>query len=226
MAGLWVVTMILMFGLIGLAISVVFSITLILIAGSRIPTGTSGRGPLLTACGFAPFLGFLWIIATLFIHVWVSNHLAHQDCGLSGDPYVTLPNGYVLGSLNTYNGYIVAPGYKTDTPVTGPGYVRSLIDIDYKGGNFVGTFDGGSIVRFVFNTRDRSIQTVHTTVPVSFEQVQNMVHRDDLSYWNLYAKYRHHWPNYLLAFLILAGWSAIAFWIWRGWNSIEHRAAI
>jgi hypothetical protein len=167
----------------------------------------------------------LWVVATLFIHVWVSNNIAHQDCGLSGDPYVTLPNGYIVGSLNTYSGYVVAPGHKTDTPRSGPGYVRSLIDIDYKDGNFVGTFDDETTIgRFVFNTRDQSIQTFDTRVPVSFEQVQDMVHQDDLSYWKLYAKYRHHWPNYLLTFLILAGEAAIAFWLRRLWTSAKRRA--
>ena len=56
----------------------------------------------------APFLAFSWLIAAFVLHVLISNNLAHQDCGfgLSPDPWVTLPNGYVLGSHNTYDGYI------------------------------------------------------------------------------------------------------------------------
>ena len=33
----------------------------------------------------APFLGLVWLVAALLIHVQISNRLARQDCGLSGD---------------------------------------------------------------------------------------------------------------------------------------------
>jgi hypothetical protein len=95
-------------------------------------------------------------VIAFLIHVQISNRLAHQDCGLSGDPYVTLPNGYVLGSLNTYSGYIKAPGYETGGPVAGPGYVRSIIDLNFSDPYFVGTqFDHetSSVRSFVFDTR-------------------------------------------------------------------------
>src|SRR5215472_5142955 len=54
----------------------------------------------------APFLAFFWLIVSFVLHVSISNQLAHQDCGLglSPDPWVTLPNGYKLGSHNTYDG--------------------------------------------------------------------------------------------------------------------------
>jgi hypothetical protein len=225
MAGLWVVTMILMFGLSGIVISVILSITLTLVARKRLPESLPKRRAFLSACGFAPFLGLFWLIAALLIHVWVSNNLAHQDCGLSGDPYVTLPNGYVVGSLNTYSGYVRAPDVQTGMPFSGPGYVRSLVDIDYQNGVFTGTFDDNSTLKtFVFNTRDRSVQTGYTNNSISFDQVQNAVHQDGNSYWILYRHYRHHWPNYLLSFLIVAGEFAVALWLWRLWTSIQHRA--
>jgi hypothetical protein len=179
----------------------------------------------LTFSGLAPFVGLLWLVAALVIHVQVSNKLAHQDCGFSGDPYVTLPNGYVLGSLNTYDGYIVAPGFKTDTPRTGPGYVRSLIDIQWTGEHFVGTFSdgGGKELHFDLNARDRSIQISDTGISVGFDQVDTLVQRDANSYWVMYAKYRHHWPNYILMALIVAGEGGIAFGMWRYSMSLRQR---
>lgn len=166
-----------------------------------------------------PFAALLWIAVACLIHVWISNHLAHQDCGLSGDPYVTLPNGYVVGSLNTYSGYVHAPGVNTDVPFVGPGYVRGLINLTFQNGRFEGTYldlrsttnpNGISGVRrFVFDTRDRSIQTFPTGDSADFEGQQNRVHADNTSYWQIYAQYRHHWPTAVLWLLILGGEAAI-----------------
>jgi hypothetical protein len=225
MAGFYVVAMTLTYAFFGVIAATIASIVLLLIARKRLPRGLEGRRSFLTASGLAPFAGLVWIVAALLIHVQISNRLAHQDCGFSGDPYVTLPNGYVLGSLNTYDGYIRAPGFNTDTPRTGPGYVRSLIDIQLNDGYFLGIFtDGAREFRFSFNTRDRSIQTFDMGIPISFEQVQTLVHQDANSYWNLYAQYRHHWPNYILAILIIGGEGAIAFALWKRWTTMHRRA--
>ena len=168
------------------------------------------------------------------IHVQISNRLAHQDCGLSGDPYVTLPNGYVLGSLNTYSGYIKAPGYETDTPVAGPGYVRSIIDLKFSDPYFVGTqFDHetASVRSFVFDTRtlefhssepnteerrpsDRSTQAALYAWGVAQTQVQN----DSDSYWKMYHRYRHRWPKYVFLAILAAGEFGIFFYVRESWK--------
>ena len=138
------------------------SITLMLIAKKRLTKGLQERQTFLYTCGFAPFVGLLWLLAAFFIHVQISNRLAHQDCSLSGDPYVTLPNGYVLGSHNTQDGYVVAPGYETDVPATGSGHVRSIIDLQWKDGVFSGTqfdFKDSKVCEFTFDPRDLSIKT-------------------------------------------------------------------
>jgi hypothetical protein len=227
MAGFYYVVMVLMLGLFGIVAATIVSITLLVLASKRLPKGIQGRLSFLTACGFAPFVGLLWILIALLIHVQISNKLAHQDYGFSGDPYVTLPNGYILGSANTYDGYIRAQGFNTDTSRTGPGYVRSLIDIQWTGEHFVGTFsDGGNKeLHFDFNTRDRSIQTVDTGILVNFEQVQSLVHQDANSYWLMYETYRHHWPNYILTILIITGEATIALWLRTYWVSMRRRAA-
>ncbi|HEX3659907.1 MAG TPA: hypothetical protein VHU89_00645 [Acidobacteriaceae bacterium] len=109
----------------------------------------------------APFLALFWVGVALVIYVMVSNLLAHQSCGFSPDPYVTLPNGYVIGSHNTYDGYFHAPGVETDVPVVGPGYVRSLIDLDFSDPYFSGTqfdFQTSTTRSFVFDTRTRSFK--------------------------------------------------------------------
>jgi hypothetical protein len=128
MAGLYIVAMTLIFGLFGVVAATITSITLIARARKRLPPGLRGRGTFLTACGLAPFVGLAWLVGALFIHVQISNKLAHQDCGFSGDPYVTLPNGYVLGSLNTYDGYIRDPASTRTFQSTAPDTcARSLI---------------------------------------------------------------------------------------------------
>jgi hypothetical protein len=105
MAGVYYAMTGLMYAIFGVVAATITSITLILRAKKRLPCGLQGRGSFLTACGFAPLVGLVWLVPVLFIYVQISNKWAHQDCGFSGDPYATLPNGYVLGSLNTYDGY-------------------------------------------------------------------------------------------------------------------------
>jgi hypothetical protein len=167
------------------------------------------------ACATGPFLALGWAVLSVLFYVWISNQFAHQACGFSPDPYVTLPNGYVFGSLNTYDGYIVAPGFKTDTPWTGPGYVRGVITILFNDGKLSGIYsDSGFAYRYVFDTRDRTIKTFPAG-PMSFEQAQTIAHIGPSSYWYFYDRYYHRWPKYVLIVLLIGGWSAIGFSIWK-----------
>ncbi|HEU5350518.1 MAG TPA: hypothetical protein VFU55_02910 [Terracidiphilus sp.] len=188
----------------------------------------------------APFLGLLWLVIAFLIHVQISNRIAHQDCGLSGDPYVTLPNGYVVGSLNTYDGYLAAPGFNTGMPVVGPGYVRSIIDLHYSDPYFTGTlfdFKASSVRSFIFDTRSRAIklsepigQNVHSFGYVNSAGMDAWSAANDEaqtganSYWRIYARYRHHWPTYVLVLMILAGEGTIAFWVWKTWKNTSTRS--
>lgn len=189
------------------------------------------------ANALAPFLALLWLVVALLIHIQISNRLAHQDCGFSPDPYVTLPNGYILGSHNTYDGYFQAPGFQTDVPVEGAGYVRSIIDLQFSNGYFTGSqfdFKTSNVRHFIFDTRTREYKV---TDPIDSDtrssesagatnldawgaattEANNAANPD--SYWRLYEKYRHHWPNYVLLLLILAGEGAISFWLWKLWTA-------
>jgi hypothetical protein len=155
--------------------------------------------------------GLAWLIVALFIHVQVSNRLAHQDCGLSGDPYVTLPNGYEVGSHNTYDGYIRAPRAQTDVPVAGPGYVRSIISLHLADDKFTGTqfdFKTSSVRRFTFDTHTQEFSS-EPEGPLSWEAANDKAQLGEESYWKIYATYRHHWPNYVLLILIVGGEGAI-----------------
>src|SRR3954452_6537171 len=110
MAGFAILMTIITVAAVSIFIASILSVVLFIIAGRRVRRGASSRKAIVIGA-VAPFLGLLWFVLAFLIHVQISNKFAHQDCGLSGDPYVTLPNGYVLGSLNTYSGYIKAPGY-------------------------------------------------------------------------------------------------------------------
>src|SRR5271165_378020 len=177
----------------------------------------------------APFVGLLWLVVAFLIYVAISNGLAHQDCGLSGDPYVTLPNGYVLGSLNTYSGYIKAPGYETGMPVAGPGYVRSIIDLKFSDPYFVGTqFDHetSSVRSFVFDTRTlefrasegRPLDPTSQSALDAWGDAQTHVHTDPDSYWKMYYRYRHRWPKYVFLAVLAAGEFGIFFYVRESWK--------
>jgi hypothetical protein len=232
MAGLWVLTVVAGRTLCGVVAACLLSIVLYVVARRRKQRlGLSSRLTVISAC--APFVGLLWLLFALLLHVQISNRLAHQDCGLSGDPFVTLPNGYVVGSHNTYDGYFVAPGFQTDVPEVGPGYVRSLIDLRFTDPQFSGTLldlKTYKVREFVFDTRTRNFSFTDAEdsgAPVlnysdpaaldAFGDAQAHVHEDADSYWKLYKRYRHHWPNYVLLAMILAGEGAIVFWVRKAW---------
>jgi hypothetical protein len=226
MAGFAVVMTILMGAIIGVVGAVVLSVILFFAARRKLRGENRTDRRLLLMCAAAPFLGLAWLVVALLVHVQVSNRLAHQDCGLSGDPYVTLPNGYEVGSLNTYSGYLKAPGAKTDVPVAGPGYVRSIITLHLSGDVFTGTlfdFKTSSVQRFTFDTRTQAFQSA-LVGPSSWTSANDESQSGEESYWKIYAQYRHHWPNYVLLIMIVAGEGAIALWIWKAWSTKPFRS--
>jgi hypothetical protein len=222
MAGFAVFMTIAVYGFLILVAAGITSFCLYFCARKRIGPKVKGRRKMLILTAIAPFLGAGWLVAVLLLHVEISNRIAHQDCGLSGDPYVTLPNGYELGSHNTYDGYIKAPGYETDVPIAGPGYVRSLVDLEFSDGRFTGTqydFNTHSIRTFSFDTKTRKYQSSASSVPASFEDMATRAQQDPTSYWKLYAQYRHHWPSYVLLLLIVFGEGTIYIAVRRMWNA-------
>jgi hypothetical protein len=234
MAGFAVVMTFLFFAVVGVVGASVASICLFFYARNRVPL--TGRGPGVFALTiFAPFLAVFWLIAAFVIHVSISNTIAHQDCGLglSPDPWVTLPNGYKLGSHNTYDGYIAAPGVETAQPVVGVGYVRSIINLKWKDPYFIGTqfdFNTGHQRAFVHDTRNRTTTTSGPSLDVNdvtevgsknldaWTAAQTQTHFDAESYWLMYTENRRQWPKYVFLALVLLGESAIGFWLWRTWS--------
>jgi hypothetical protein len=145
---------------------------------------------------------------------------------------VTLPNGYVLGSLNTYSGYIKAPGYETGVPVAGRGYVRSIIDLKFSDPYFVGTqFDHETsrIRSFVFNTRTLDFRASEPKTPRlersseaaldAWGDAQTHVQTDPDSYWTMYYQYRHRWPKYVFLAILAIGEFGIIFCVRVSWKT-------
>jgi hypothetical protein len=219
MAGFAVVMTILTFGIAGILGSCLLSVALFFWARKKLRDEGRNERSLVVKAAVAPFLGFAWLVVALLIHVQVSNKLAHQDCGLSGDPYVTLPNGYEVGSHNTYDGYIKAPGARTDVAVAGPGYVRSIVSLQLEGDKFTGTqfdFTTSGMRRFTLDTHTGAFQSTPAGA-MSWDAANDKAQLGEDSYWKLYSKYRHHWPNYLLLILIVGGEGVIALWIRKVW---------
>jgi hypothetical protein len=215
-SGLYYLVLFAFLGFIGLVASIILAVLSVHSARRRQKSAW-----IVAVCGVAPFVGLLWLAFALFLHVKVSNNLAHQDFGMSGDPYVTLPNGYKLESGNTYDNRLIAPGFQSDIPIAGPGYVRSIIHLQIDGDDFVGDqydFTTQSVRPFRFNMKTRSFSSPGHT-PTADETLhaknddagnvwgdaQTQARTDSNGFWNLYAKYRHHWPNYLLVALIVLG---------------------
>jgi hypothetical protein len=221
MAGFAVFMTIITYGFFAVVGACVLSLMLYFHAKKSLQNESPNSRKSVTIIVLAPFFGLLWIVMALLIHVEISNRLAHQDCGLSGDPYVTLPNGYELGSHNTYDGYIKAPGAETDVPIAGPGYVRSIINLQFIDGKFTGTqfdFKTSSVRRFEFDARTQAFQS-SPEGPLTWDAANTEAQQGARSYWELYALYRHHWPNYILLALILGGEGTIGFLVWKSWTT-------
>jgi hypothetical protein len=207
MAGFAVVMEFFTWGVFLLVVAIALSVVLYRFAKRTCPDSTTPARTFRIASALAPFLGLLWLPVALEVHVSISNNLAHQSVGFSPDPYVTLPNGFRLGSLNTYDGYIVAPGFNTDVPVTGPGYVRSIIDVAWVGDTFRGSlfdFDSSSTHNFVFNTKTLQIET-SSVGPTTWEAANDKAQLGPQSYWLLYSQYRHAWPTYVFLCVLIVG---------------------
>jgi hypothetical protein len=216
MSGLYYLVIFAFWGFIAFVVSIVSAIVLNRLAHRRGKTGW--RVTLSTA---APFVGLLWVVFAVLLHVKISNGYAHQDAGFSGDPYVTLPNGYRLESGNTYDNRLVAPGFQSDIPIAGPGYVRSIIHLQIDGDDFVGDqydFTTTSIRPFRFDMKTRKFsapgrtptadETLHAKTDDNLNvwgNAQTQTRSDANGFWNLYAKYRQPWPSYLLVALIGIG---------------------
>lgn len=139
---------------------------------------------------------------------------------MSGDPYVTLPNGYKLGSANTYDGFIEAPGFKSDVPTEGPGYVRGIIHLQYSNGYFVGThfvFPDSKVKTFVYDTRTRGFQSNDGEDAAAWVESVSGVDYEAGSYWDLYSQYRKTWPNRVLLLMIIASEGVLGVWWLRVW---------
>ena len=219
----------------------VASFFLFFYARRRVPLGGGRRGVVFLTT-VAPFLAFFWLIAAFVLHVSISNRIAHQDCGfgLSPDPWVTLPNGYALGSHNTYDGYISAPGVETAQPVVGRGYVRSIINLKWKDPYFIDTqfdFKTNHMRAFVHDTRTRSTTTSEPDLDVNevteegsknldaWTAAQTQTHFDADSYWVMYTQNRRQWPKYVFLVFVILGEGAIGFWLWRTWSGSSMKSA-
>lgn len=241
MAGFAVIMTFLFFGVVGIAGASIASCCLFFYTRNRVRLNGQRPGVVVIST-VAPFLAFFWLIAAFVLHVMISNNLAHQDCGfgLSPDPWVMLPNGYELGSHNTYDGYISAPGVETAQPVIGDGYVRSIIKLKWRDPYFIGTqfnFNTSRTRAFVYDTRTHTTATSDPDLDINevtedgsknldaWTVAQTQTHFDADSYWVMYAQSRHQWPNYVFLALVLLGEGAIGFLFWRAWSGTSMKAA-
>jgi hypothetical protein len=240
MAGFAAVMTLLFFGVVGAVGASIASFCLFFYARKRVPLNGRKTGVVVLTT-LAPFIAFSWLFAAFVLHVSISNKIAHQDCGfgLSPDPWVTLPNGYELGSNNTYDGYIAAPGVKTSQPVVGAGYVRSIINLKWNDPYFIGTqfdFNTGRTRAFVHDTHTRKTTTSEPDLDVNvvteegsknldaWIAAQTQTHFDADSYWVMYAQNRRQWPSYVFLALVLLGEGAIGLWLRRSWSGSSIKA--
>lgn len=237
MAGFAVVMTFLTFGFFGLIAAGLLSFVAVQLVKRKFPQRDTNHSAMRKKFALAPFVALLWVVVAFCLHVFISNHLAHQDCGLglSPDPFVRLPNGYTLGSHNTYDGYLAAPGFQTDVPVAGPSYVRSLVTLRWVGDEFRGSqfdFKTSKVRNFVFNTKTHLFTTPDDSGMAGREcdsrnpacvdawgKANDEAQTGSASYWILYNQYRHRWPTYLFLLLLIAGESTITLYLVKLWRT-------
>lgn len=233
MAGFSVFVGFLSLCIVGGASAFALALALRVLAKRRIERLGYRKHPFVTRCEIAPFLGLAWVLASFIVHVVVSNQIAHQDCGfeLSVEPYVTLPNGYVVGDYG--EGYVRAPGASSDLPLLektrgngkpdtyappyGPGYIRSVYELQWTGRYFLGTqFDYGDSKThpFLFDTSDWNYHEFSGEDNAAWAATKTQFHYVGNNYMNLYWKYWKRWPKYVFIAMIVFGELLIVRWVY------------
>jgi hypothetical protein len=82
---------------VGASVGLIAAIVLFPLSRRKLASVDQKNTTLVAFCTASPFVGLVWLASVLFIHVKISNSLAHQDSGMSGDPYVTLPERVCAG---------------------------------------------------------------------------------------------------------------------------------
>src|SRR5882724_5729339 len=115
MAGFGIFMMFLYVGTIGLGLAVITSIALVLLAKRRLSrhvTPSAQRRVFLWTSGLTPFIVLAWIVTVFILYSVVNESVFHRDNGMSTDPHTPLPNGYIIGSVDYHEGYILTPGHQ------------------------------------------------------------------------------------------------------------------
>jgi hypothetical protein len=191
------------------------------------------RQRFLRACRIAPFAGLLWILFVFVLYSYTNDWFFHRDDSMSTNPHAPLPNGYIVGSVDYHEGYILGPGHQmsgfphngddrlaqvlnmkvTKSYIIGNQFVWPTVNISY----FIWDlqtgeqYHFGSQIEFRLAAAERGIQigTIPNETWVSTdEQLANNgqgTRVDLVSYWDFYQKYRHTWFDNLAVMFAIAG---------------------
>jgi hypothetical protein len=235
MAGFGIFMVFLELATIGLVAATIAAILLVLWGKKYISLGTDAARceRFILACGIAPFAGLLWILLVFVAYSYANNSFFHRDNGLSTNPHAPLPNGYIVGSVDYQEGYVLSPGHRMNGfPHNAEDCIAQVLNMQVTQDYILGTqfvWPTVNISYFIWELRTHNqlyftslaefqsaaaqrglwIATVPNETWVNPEiqapTDKQGVRVDLVSYWDFYQKYRHTWFDYFAVLFMIAG---------------------
>ena len=247
MDGLSLVLTLLFYRVAGSLIVIIASPMLVWLGRKRIALNTRGRGGFLWVCGLAPLAAVLWVWVCFVGYSYVNRTIFHQDDGLTDDPYVTLPDNFVIGKQVDYCwGYIAGSGQQTHgfdkchSP-DGRGLVSGVTEVQIADHYILGTrsvadadpnfLRGGAHTvtsYFLLDRRTGSVEHFASKEDLSAAASSKGIDMSPEYIGLTYARHRVHWIDWLLVPAQLFGVAGLLafllFWykrLLRPYNEIE-----
>lgn len=121
MAGFGIFMEFAFFAVLGIVAAAALAIALVHWGQRVVPASNPARRSFLWRCGKTPFLGLLWVLFSFVVYSYAVGLLFYRDNRLSTNPHTPLPDGFIIGSVDYHNGYIIRPhmtmeGFPHDSP--------------------------------------------------------------------------------------------------------------
>jgi len=98
------------YGVIGLIAAGVAAGILVVVGRWYLPASVPNRKTFLFRCARAPFLGWVWVLASWIVYSYILGLVFDRDNGMSTVRRAPMPNSYTVGSISYAFGYLLGPG--------------------------------------------------------------------------------------------------------------------
>jgi hypothetical protein len=173
-------------------------------------------------------MGLLWVLFSFVVYSYAIGIFFYRDNRMSTNPHAPLPDGFVIGSVDYHNGYIISP--KTTMsgfPHDGPDCVAEVLELQVADPYLLGSkfiWPSTNKEYFMLDTRSRAILRSKNYEEVRAAAEARGINLDfnefgGHSLLDTYAKYRPIWFDRFFPVASIPGLSVLfgflPFQAWR-----------